>query len=252
MGGTVLEIKNLGFRYENGDWVFRKHSFKVQSGEIAAILGPNGRGKTTLLKTVIGLNATEEGEVMLNRRQMGYVPQDTWTPFPYSALDMVLMGRARHIGMFSGPRRHDIDTALESMDILNVLHLRDRSFTTLSGGERQMVLIARAMAANCQVLLLDEPASALDFRNQEIILKTLKKLSQKRNLTILLTTHFPQHAVHLADKVLLMYGEEDYLYGDIDQILNDENLCRLYSMDIRNIQFKHGKRDIQTVVPVFT
>jgi len=251
VGGVVLEIINLGFRYDDGGWVFRKHSFKVQPGEIAAILGPNGRGKTTLLKTIVGLNKTGEGQVFLNG-QMGYVPQDTWTPFPYSALAMVLMGRARHIGMFSRPCRHDLDTALESMDILNVLHLRDRAFTTLSGGERQMVLIARALAANCQILLLDEPASALDFRNQEIILRTLKTLSLKRNLTILLTTHFPQHAVHLADEVLFMYGPEDYLYGDMVKIVNDENLGRLYGMDIRNIQFKHGERDIQTVVPVFT
>ena len=246
----MLEVREAGFRYDNGDWIFRRHSFEVKPGEITAILGPNGRGKTTLLKTVVGLLKLDEGRVTV-KGEAGYVPQDAWTPFPYSVMDMVLMGRARHIGMFSGPRRTDFNMALEAIEILGVSHLKDRPFTTLSGGERQMVLIARALASGCQCLLLDEPASALDFKNQEVILRILKQLSADRKLAVLLTTHYPQHAVHIADKALLMYAPEDYLHGPVSQIMNDDTLGRLYDMDIRHIQFRHGEREIKTVVPVF-
>lgn len=247
----MLKVADAGFRYNGGGWVFRRHSFDVKMGEITAILGPNGRGKTTLLKAVVGLHKLNEGDVTLEG-EAGYVPQDAWTTFPYSVLDMVLMGRARHIGMFSGPRRADFNAAMEALNILGALRFKDRPFNTLSGGERQIVLIARALASGARCLLLDEPASALDFKNQEVILKTLKQLSIERNLSVLLTTHYPQHAVHVADNVLLMYGPEDYLYGPVDRVMNDESLGRLYGMDVRRIQFSHGGRNIQTVVPVFT
>ncbi len=247
----MLEVEQAGFRYNGGGWVFRKHSFRLEPGEITAILGPNGRGKTTLLKTVVGLLKLDEGRISL-LGETGYVPQDSWTPFPYSVLDMVVMGRARHIGMFSSPTRADFRTALEFLELLGALRFKDRVFTSLSGGERQIVLIARALASGCGCLLLDEPASALDFKNQEVILKTLRLLSREKGLTVLLTTHYPQHAVHIADKALLMYDPEHYEFGPVGRVMNDETLGRLYGMDIRNINFQHAGREIHTVVPVFS
>jgi iron complex transport system ATP-binding protein len=246
----MLEMDAVGYRYNGGGWIFRDHSFTVAAGEIVAVLGPNGRGKTTLLKTVVGLLAPDKGRVTCPG-EIGYVPQNAVSPFPYTVLDMVLMGRARHIGMFASPRSADFDAAREALHLLGIEALQGRKFTRLSGGERQLVIIARALASGCQYLVLDEPASALDFKNQARILKTLRQLARSRDMGILLSTHFPQHAVHVADRALLMYAPDTYRYGPVDEVLDDEALGALFNMEVRRIGFHHDGRKVHTVVPIF-
>ena len=166
------------------------------------MLGPNGSGKTTLVRCAAGLLEPAEGTV---RRAdgAGYVPQAHGSAFGYSALDMVLMGRARQVGIFRTPGAADRAAALEAMERVGVAGLRDRRFPTLSGGEQQLVLIARAIAAGCPVLVLDEPATGLDLKNQVRVLSLLRELMAD-GMALLLSTHHPDHALYLADRAVLL------------------------------------------------
>jgi iron complex transport system ATP-binding protein len=246
----MIRVKDAGFRYGDGPFIFRDFSFSLDTGKVLAILGPNGRGKTTLLKTIIGLLPLSQGNILI-QDQVGYVPQSASAMFPYSVLDMVVMGRGRHISLFTSPKKRDFRLAMAAIKELGMTAYAGRNFLELSGGEKQLVLIARALASECRILILDEPASALDFKNQGTILSTLQRLSKKHGLTIVFTTHYPQHAVHIADRVLLMYTAEQYEFGSARLVLSNNNLNRLYGMDVRNIAFRHNDREVKTIVPVF-
>ncbi|MBU2511107.1 ABC transporter ATP-binding protein [bacterium] len=247
----MIKVEKAGFRFKDSGWIFRNHSFHLKTGETMAILGPNGRGKTTLLKSIIGLLKITQGKIT-KTCDIGVVHQYSQSPFSYNVIDMVIMGRARHLGMFSSPTAKDKNLALEALELLGLIGLKDREFSSLSGGEKQLVLIARAMASGCNCLILDEPASALDFKNQDIILKTLRDITHNKNMSVLFTTHYPQHALHIADKVLLMYSPDRYEFGAATEIMDDSHLKDLYRLDIQNVHFNCNGRDIHTVVPVFS
>lgn len=246
----MIEVAGGGFAYQAGTWVFRGLDVRIAPGDRVAILGPNGRGKTTLLKAMLGLVRLSEGRVS-SPSVVGYVPQFTQAAFPYTVLDMVAMGRARHIGAFRSPGRHDMAVCRRCLERLGIADFAEREFDALSGGERQMVLIARAIASECEVLVLDEPTSALDFRNQGRILGIIRDLAADQGLTVVFTTHFPQHALQVAGKVLLMYGAADHDFGPIDTVMTDQTLSRLYGMDVRRIRYDHDGRNHETVAPVF-
>jgi len=245
----MIEAKNLGFRYGGGDWIFRDHSFRLPRGEITAILGPNGRGKTTLLKCILGLVKATEGRLSVDG-VTGYVPQSIQCSFPYKTFDIVLMGRARHIAFFRHPTREDRDAARDAMARLGILDLADRPFDRLSAGQQQLALIARALASRCDLLVLDEPASALDFRNQAKVLQALARLTAETGLTVLFTTHAPQHALSIAQSALLMFGGTTYRHGPIAETATDDNLEALYEIPVRNVAFEHDGRSVRTVAPV--
>ncbi len=247
----MIEADNLGFRYRGTDWIFRNHSFRLPHGEITAILGPNGRGKTTLLKCVLGMARPAEGRLAVDG-VTGYVPQNAQCPFPYKVADFVLMGRARHIGFFRHPGRGDFDIAHEAMARLSILDLAERPFDRLSAGQQQLALIARAIASRCDLLVLDEPASALDFKNQAKVLQALARLSAETGLTVLFTTHAPQHALSIAQSALLMFGGDSYRYGRVGETLTDDNLEALYGIPVRNVSFMHDGHSVRTVAPVLT
>ncbi|MEO1102988.1 MAG: ABC transporter ATP-binding protein [Pseudomonadota bacterium] len=243
----MIEAADLGVRY--GDtFVFRHHSFTVPRGEILAILGPNGRGKTTLIKALVGLLSPNEGRVT-TEAPIGYVPQSAASAFAYSVIDMVVMGRARHVALFASPRARDYDRAHSALDELGIDHFASRPFDALSGGERQLVLIARAIASDCTLLVLDEPASALDYKNQDKILRTLARLRADRGLTVVLSTHNPDHALYLADHVLLMFGVSQYRFGKAADLLTDDDLSALYDMPIRTLALDGAR--LKTAVPLF-
>ena len=161
---NLIEVKNAGFYYEAEKFCFRNLSFELASSQTLAILGLNGQGKSTLMSCMMGILQPKEGEIV-RKAKFAFLPQSFNVAFDYSVLDIVLMGRVREISLFSKPDKKDIQICLDALDTLGVAHLQKRSFNALSGGQRQLVLFARALASGSDVLFLDEPASALDIKN---------------------------------------------------------------------------------------
>lgn len=245
----MLELDRVGFAHQPGRWLFRAVSLSVLPGEVTAVLGPNGRGKTTLLRCAAGLLEPLEGAVR-RHRPAGYVPQAAGVGFGFTVFDMVLMGRARHISAYATPSRRDRTEAAAALDRVGLTGLAERPVTQLSGGERQLVLIARALAGAEGLLILDEPASALDLRNQARVLGLLGELAGA-GMGVLLTTHHPDHALHLADRVVLMFGPEDVRSGPAATMLSDEHLTRLYGVPVRTVGYQDGDTPQRVVATRF-
>ncbi len=183
---------------------------------------------------------------------IGYVPQSASVPFAYSVLDLVLMGRARHLGMFAVPGEPDYRAARAALEALDMLAFEGRRVDELSGGERQLVMIARALASECDVMILDEPTSSLDFHNQDVILSTIRRVARDSGLTVVFASHYPQHAIHVADKALLMYDVDDYSFGATTSVMTEEALGRLYDIPMRKVYLSRGDQRIASMVPVFS
>ncbi|MCY0093629.1 ABC transporter ATP-binding protein [Hoeflea ulvae] len=248
MVATMIAAQALGFRHsDTSPWLFENLSFSLQPGQTLALLGRNGRGKTTLLKCLAELIRPTAGTISSDG-PLGYVPQHFVTPFAYSVFDVVLMGRARHIGMFSNPSAQDRLRTAEVLELVGLSAFSGRAIGTLSGGERQLALIARALASEADILLLDEPASALDFHNQALVLSMLRRLSAQRGLTILMTTHEPTHALQIADRAVFLYGSGKVEEGAIDMMCTEEKLSELYSLSMKRLDYPTGGTTSSNIV----
>ncbi|MHC1682775.1 MAG: ABC transporter ATP-binding protein [Clostridiaceae bacterium] len=238
-----LEIKNVVCGY-GSKVVVRDISVNVESGEILCLLGPNGVGKTTFFKSILGFLKLQGGEIILDgenvqnwskkklAKAIGYVPQAHTPPFPFSVLDVVVMGRTAHLGTFASPSKEDVEIAEEALERLGISFLKDRIYTEISGGERQMVLIARALTQQPNILVMDEPTSNLDFGNQIRVLEQINRLS-KSGLGIIMTSHFPDHAFLCSTKVALMQRENKFIVGTVDEVVTEENLKSAYGVDVK-------------------
>lgn len=231
----MLELAGVGFAYPRRDWVFRGVDLHVQAGTVTAVLGPNGRGKTTLVRCAAGLLSPLEGTIRRDG-DVGFVPQARTGAFAYRVIDMVVMGRARQVGLFGTPGREDVRAAQRALERVGIQGSQHRQFPTLSGGEQQLVLIARAIAAESPCLVLDEPSTGLDLHNQSRILTLVRELAHQ-GLAILLTTHHPDHALYLADSVVLMLGPTHVSSGSATELLTDEALSALYGIPVRIISY---------------
>jgi len=160
--------------------------------------------------------------------------------------------RSPHVGMFRAPGPKDYEHARKALSKLQLQHLAEHSFNQLSGGERQLVMIARALASECQVLILDEPASALDFRNQDLVLSTLRDLAKELGLAILMTTHYPQHAAHIADYSLLLQSVDEAQWGFSEDMLTEQKLELLFGLPVKRIQVELGDTNHSAILPVFS
>jgi iron complex transport system ATP-binding protein len=249
--GAVFSAEGLGFRYGPAkEWILRDFACSVPGGEIMAVLGPNGCGKTTLLKLISGILKPSEGRLSRGGR-LGYVPQVSSPVFDYKVLDMVVMGRAGEIGLFSVPGKEDYRRAEEALSRLGAADLAGAGYASLSGGQRQLTLIARALASRPCGLVLDEPTSALDFKNQDVILSALRQLAGE-GLAVVMTTHAPHHALHVADRVLVLERERRYLCGPPDEVMTSDRLRRLYGLELKTLRFEHRARTIRGIVPIFS
>ncbi|MFI5720745.1 ABC transporter ATP-binding protein [Nocardia sp. NPDC051750] len=227
----MLEACSLSFRYSaKAPWIFRNASVRAAAGQVLAVLGPNARGKTTMLKCLAGLLAPVSGSVDAKGR-VGYVPQSHSVVFSFSVLDIVLMGRARTVKIYGSPTAADRAAAREALRRVGAIHLADRDYTGLSGGERQLVLIARALVSDCDIIVLDEPASALDLRNQAQVLTVLRALADE-GMAVVMTTHHPDHALHVAERSMLMVDADDRRIGPTRDLLTGTLLSEMYGVPI--------------------
>lgn len=249
----ILEAKNISIGY--GQKTIGKNiRFSMQAGQIVCLLGPNGSGKSTLFKSLLGLIPCLSGEVLFqnqalsqaSRRQVAqwiaYVPQAAEGLFAFEVLEVVLMGRSAHLGVFSSPSSRDRQLAKQCLERLGIAHLQKRIYTHLSGGEQQLVLLARALAQQPQLLVLDEPTSSLDFGNQIRVLEQISLLRQQ-GLTIFLCTHQPEHAYRIADQVLLFKNGAVVAAGPTTTILTAEALAELYDLPLPAV-----KRQLQNPI----
>ena len=244
--------------------VLRDISFSVSGGQVLCLLGPNGVGKTTLFKTILRLLKPQAGRILLDGEDtrnwplkkfaaaVAYVPQAQNLPFPFSVLDVVTMGRTAHLGAFASPRQEDLAIAEQSLDRLGVGFLRDRAFTKISGGERQMVLIARALTQQPQVLIMDEPTASLDFGNQVHVLTQINRLAAD-GMCVIMTSHFPDHAFLCSAKVALLQRGGHFQVGNAEEIVTEENLQKTYGVRVRIGQLPgDGGGSISACVPLLT
>ena len=266
---TLLDVSNINFGYDQRD-VLKDISFKVNRGEIFFLLGPNGCGKTTLLDCVLGLLKPRQGDIQLNgtyingikpetiARQVAYVPQSHEKTFPYTVKDIVLMGRAAYIGMFASPSAEDMDIVDEALEQVGILHLRDRHYTQLSGGEGQLVMIARALAQKTSLIVMDEPTAHLDFKHELVIMETIVELVKDTGMSILMATHFPNHAFYfenndIATRVALMNNSKFLAAGSPSDVLIEENIKLIYNINARVVSYTiDTEHEVRQVIPIST
>lgn len=239
----VIATRDLGIGYP-GHAVGRGIDIEVAQGQVLCLLGPNGGGKTTLFKTMLGLLKPQQGDVRLNgaaltslprtevARRIAYVPQAHTAHFPYRVIDMVLMGRTAHLGLFASPGRRDHEKAHEALNALGIESLAGTEYTRISGGQRQLALVARALAQDAPTLVMDEPTASLDFGNQVVVLEQIKKLA-RTGLSIVLSTHDPDHAFACADKVAILAGGGIAAYGTPKSVVTAKRLREIYGVNVR-------------------
>jgi iron complex transport system ATP-binding protein len=245
----AVSVNGLGYAYTGDKWIIHNLSVDIRRGSAFAILGPNGSGKTTLIHLLLGSLKPKSGIIRVTG-QTSFVPQLFQVSFDYSALDMVLMGRARKIGLFSQPSRADEDAALKALDRFGLSDLAGRPFHELSGGERQLTIFARALVAEADIVILDEPTSALDLQNQSRVLNWIDKLSKRDGLTVIFTTHHPHHALAVADTAMLIQGVDNYTSGPSDEVLTEASLSALYGVPMQKLAFHYQGQKVTTLVPV--
>lgn len=239
----VVRISKLEFSYGE-QFSVRADSLAVQGGEILTLLGPNGSGKTTLLKCINALLKPDSGSIMVCGRDIrsyarnelsriiGYVPQSHIPSFPFSVLDVVLMGRVSYLSIFQQPSKADYKKAEEALSTVGISAMRDRTYTNISGGERQLALIARAIAQEPRLLLLDEPTAHLDFRNQVTTLETVRRLSREKGIGVVMSLHDPNHALMYSDKIAMMRDGEILHMGSPVDVINVGTIEDVYGIPV--------------------
>jgi iron complex transport system ATP-binding protein len=242
VGAPILAAHGLGFGY-GAKAVGRDVDLAVRPGEVLCLLGPNGSGKTTLFKTMLGLLPAQAGEVRLEgvalaemvraeiARRVAYVPQAHAAHFPFRVLDMVVMGRTAHLGLFASPSEADRRKALEALATLGIAALAEDEYTRISGGQRQLALVARALAQDAPAIVMDEPTASLDFGNQVVVLSEIRRLAA-RGLAVVLSTHDPDHAFSIGDRVALLDGGRLLAQGLPRDVLTPERLRAVYGVSV--------------------
>src|ERR687890_478167 len=238
---ALIEGRELRFAYAGGaPEVVRGASLAVERGRLSALVGANGSGKSTLIRLLAGLLRPTAGEIMLGgvplarveprarARRVAYVPQSVSTVFPFTALEVVLTGRSPHASRFGFETARDVEASRAALAAVDAAHLEARPVTELSGGERQLVALARALAQEPECLLLDEPSSALDLKHRAGLVRHLRRLRDERGMTALVITHDLMLLDPAFDRVFAMRSGEVVAHGSPTEVLRDEVLSEVY------------------------
>ena len=250
-----LEAKNLTFAYRKGTPVFKDISFTLEKGDVFCILGQNGAGKSTLLSCIGRLFDIDGGTILVDgtniadmsrmeiAKKIGYIPQFHTPVFPYSVFDFVLMGRTPHLGALSAPKKKDKAIAQKAIDEVGITHLMKKPYSEISGGEKQLVMFAKVLAQEPELILLDEPTSHLDFGNQFKILSMIEDLA-KRGYSIVMTSHFPDHSFLVSNKVGVMQGQSFIDIGAANDVVTEENMRSTYGLDVKIVFIEEAGRKV--------
>jgi len=254
----ILEVKDLSFKYHNNRLIFHDVNFNIDSGEILSILGPNGSGKSTLLNCIANLYKPLSGEILLNggpilkmnlrhiAQIIGYVPQTHIPAYAFTVREFTVMGRTPYIGAFKMPSRTDYKIADRALEQLGVSHLKNKAYTEISGGERQLVLIARVITQQPKIILLDEPTAHLDYGNQHRTVQLIRQLADE-GYALIMTTHNPEHAIILNGKVAILNRKGMLGIGQSVETINSNTLSDLYGLSIKTIYIEEAKRMVSIV-----
>ncbi|MCC7371679.1 MAG: ABC transporter ATP-binding protein [Chloroflexi bacterium] len=260
----MLQVDGLSFAYPGRPPTLHGVGFGVGAGEVLCLLGPNGTGKTTLLRCLVRLAKPSNGAISIGgrdtasmtakelARHVAYVPQASSTVFPFSLLDIVVMGRSPHLGFMQTPTAHDRQVAQAALERVGIGHLATRPCTQVSGGERQLALIARALAQEASILVMDEPTASLDYGNQVRMLRLVKGLAAAGH-TVVMTSHVPSHAFECAHQVALMKEGRIAALGPPDEVISGASLSALYGVDVRVVAAaieEHEPATVKVCVPM--
>lgn len=252
-----MNVKDLHFSYGDHE-VLKGVSFDTNYGEFISVLGPNGVGKSTLFRCILGLMKPSAGSVLINNedihamsagelsRRMAYIPQSHHPLFNFSVMDMVLMGTTSQMSRCASPGKAQEKLALAALERMGIMHLKDRGCANISGGERQLVLIARAIAQQAKILVMDEPSANLDFGNKIRVMQTVKGLTED-GYTIIQSTHDPDQAYFYSDKILALYGGKVLAWGTPQDTICNNVISTLYNVDV-DVCSMHGD-NVRVCVP---
>ncbi|MGN0702860.1 MAG: ABC transporter ATP-binding protein [Lentihominibacter sp.] len=255
----MIDVRNLTFAYDK-EKVLDDLSFSLGSGQLVAVLGPNGAGKSTLFKCMLGLLKHYTGEISFNGRDIrtmgrkemakmaAYIPQSETPVFNYTVKESVLMGTTGMLSPLQAPGEEQLAIAERAMEYLGIGHMADRGINEISGGERQLVLLARAMAQRAKILIMDEPTANLDYGNQQHVLRHIQKMAGQ-GYTILLSTHNPEHALQYATHVLAVKNHRVLACGEAEETLTENLIREIYGLDVRIMEVPIGGRTVRSCIP---
>ena len=249
-----IEVQNLSFSYGDRP-VLHDISFRVEKGEFLSILGPNGVGKSTLFRCVLGLLSGYTGQVLVDgadsrsfsvreaAKHIAFIPQSSHPIFNYSVFDIVLMGRTSGLSTFRSPKKQDAELCRWALEKVGIPHLSDRCFHRLSGGEQQLVLIARALVQKAPILMLDEPTASLDFGNQLLVLEQCRNLARE-GYTVIQTTHNPELSYRYSDRILTIQHGRVLAEGTPKEVLTKKTIRALYGVEVDVVSLRDDRARI--------
>ena len=257
----MIRAEKLSFAYDKKKDIFHDISFHLKKGEIMAVLGANGIGKTTMMRCMMRFLTLKNGEIFLNGintktmsnsqfwKNISYVPQAKNLVFGYSVLNMVVMGRSQNVKFGYTPSKEEYEKAYELLEEMGLSDLANRSCNSISGGQLQLVLIARALIKEPDILIMDEPESNLDMKNQLKVLEIVKKISKERNVTVIINTHYPDYALRYSDKTLIL-GSDSFVFDYSDKAITKENINRYFNVEASIYDVEVGEKKYKGILPI--
>jgi ABC-type cobalamin/Fe3+-siderophores transport system ATPase subunit len=248
---TIIRGENIRFAYD-GVEVLKGIDISIGKGKILGLLGANGAGKSTLLKILCGILNLKSGRVFyksgeirkIDKRELAkkiaYVPQNSTFGFPFTVAEVVLMGRAPYIGRFEFEREGDLKAAFNAMETVGVAHLQDRLVTEISGGEKQLTSLARALAQEPEIMILDEPATFLDIKHKTEVMKLLNRLKEERNISVIAATHDIFSALFYFDRIIMLKDGRVFAEGITEDMLKEETITAVYGIEV-SVRREDGK-----------